>query len=175
MPNYVATRITVNGDKKTIDQFIEFVKSDRNVFDFNKITPIPEELDVDNWLYWCLDPSNWNTKWNSLDAECCRVSDNCVIYNFSTAWNFCFPIIKKLSKMFPDAEIEFAYSDDDASYNCGKGKIKNDEYIEEFYPDGGSNEGYQLYIELHPGSEYELIYDPDLDTYRWFYDDNYET
>lgn len=238
MPNYVAVKITITGEKEKVDQVVNVVCSKQEdgkpyVFDFNKIVPMPEELNIESgsrgewgkrylllkaklpvtwteddrefvekfekrdkddfyscvelgkkylsniskygyetWWGWCSDPANWNTKWNSCSPEYDRINDNCAVYTFDTAWSFCFPVIEKLSKMFPDVEIEFAYSDEDASYNCGQGKVKNAKYIEEFYPDGGSNEAYQLYIELHPGSEEDLVYDPDLDTYRWIDQDN---
>ena len=119
-----------------------------------------------DWYSWRIE--HYGTKWGACDVE--WISDNCV--EFETAWSFCFPVIEKLSKMFPDVEIEFAYSDEDVSYNCGQGKVKDGKYIEEFYPDGGSNEAYQLYIELHPGSEEDFVYDPYLDTYRWIDQDN---
>ena len=49
MPNYVATEIRVKGDKEKLDQLVETVSSndgEYRAFDFNKIVPMPEELNI---------------------------------------------------------------------------------------------------------------------------------
>lgn len=49
MPNYVATEIRVKGDKEKLDQLVEAVSSndgEYRAFDFNKIVPMPEELNI---------------------------------------------------------------------------------------------------------------------------------
>ena len=49
MPNYVATEIRVKGDKEKLDQLVETVSSndgEYRAFDFNKIAPMPEELNI---------------------------------------------------------------------------------------------------------------------------------
>lgn len=43
MPNYIRNRITIKGNEK---QVLDFVKGDESVFDFNKIIPMPKELDI---------------------------------------------------------------------------------------------------------------------------------
>lgn len=236
MPNYVATEIRVKGDKEKLDQLVEAVSSNDGTycaFDFNKIVPMPEELNIpscssgewgmkyiilksdkDNfllsdedrnfikqfeshseedikdwlecgkkylhnlskycyktWYDWCMDPSNWNTKWNSCDSECSRIDDNEVMFTFSTAWSFCTPVIKKLSEMYPELDIEFMYSDEDASYNCGSGTLKGGEYIEYNTPDYNSNAAYRIYLDLHPYDEDRLVYDPEQDRYKWIEDE----
>ena len=55
MPNWVRTRLTFNGKKNRVAEIKELVKTtgkddegngDTNEFDFNKVVPMPEELDI---------------------------------------------------------------------------------------------------------------------------------
>ena len=234
MPNWVRTRLTFNGDRSRIDELKAFVKSETkdesgelhtNLFDFNKVVPMPEELNIESgssgdwgmrylllnakskflwsdddrsfmermekqkeenpdrfnndvelgkkylnniskyghttWYEWHC--SNWGTKWNACEVE--WVNDNQV--EFETAWSFCFPIVEKLSQLFPDVAIEFSYADEDCSSNTGTGTIKDGEEIDCEYPETGDNRAYEIYLSLHPEYEDELVYDPDLDTYKW--------
>ena len=34
-------------------------------------------------------------------------------------------------------------------------------------PDTGDKRAYEIYLDLHPEYEDELVYDPDLDNYKW--------
>jgi hypothetical protein len=241
MPNWVRTRLTFNGEQSRIDELKAFVKSETkdesgelhtNLFDFNKVVPMPEELNIESgssgdwgmrylllnakhsflwtdddrsfmermekqkeenpdrfnndvelgkkylnniskyghttWYEWHC--SNWGTKWNACEVD--WVNDNQV--EFETAWSFCFPIVEKLSKLFPDVAIEFSYADEDSGSNTGTGTIKNGEEIDCEYPDTGDNRAYEIYLSLHPEYEDELVYDPDLDTYKWIDQDDCE-
>ena len=232
MPNWVRTRLTFNGEQSRIDELKAFVKSETkdesgelhtNLFDFNKVVPMPEELNIESgssgdwgmrylllnakssflwtdddrsfmermekqkeenpdrfnedielgkkylsniskyeykdWYNWAC--ANWNTKWNACEVE--WISDNCV--EFETAWSFCFPIVEKLSEMFPTLTIEAEWSDEDAGSNTGSIEIRNKVYIRENYPDNGSNEAYKLYKELW-GCD-DIAYDEETDSYKW--------
>ena len=46
MPNYVKNIVTFTGDEESIRLMKEFVKSDESTFDFDKIIPQPEELNL---------------------------------------------------------------------------------------------------------------------------------
>ena len=46
MPNHVQNRLKIVGKKEDIENVINSVKSDREVIDFNKIVPMPIELDI---------------------------------------------------------------------------------------------------------------------------------
>ena len=234
MPNWVRTRLTFNGEQSRIDELKAFVKSETkdesgelhtNLFDFNKVVPMPEELNIvsgcfgewgmrylllnakhsilwtdddrsfmermekqkkknpdrfnedielgkkylsniskyghTTWYEWHI--SNWGTKWNACEVE--WVNDNQV--EFETAWSFCFPIVEKLSQLFPDIAIEFSFADEGCGSNTGTGTIKDGEEIDCEYPETGDNRAYEIYLSLHPEYEDELVYDPDLDTYKW--------
>lgn len=47
MPNYVRTIINLHGGNEDIKAVLELVKSDDNDFDFNKIIPMPESLNIE--------------------------------------------------------------------------------------------------------------------------------
>ena len=241
MPNWVRTRLTFNGEQNRVAEIKELVKTTgknaqgkyTNEFDFNKVIPMPEELNIPSsssgdlgmrylllnakhpilwteddrsfmesmekvkeenpdrfnadielgkkyliniakygykdWYEWSCN--NWNTKWNASEIE--WIADNCV--EFETAWSFCFPIVKKLSEMFPDVEIVFCFADEDCgSANAGDGRmIAGNETDDTEYPDTGDKRAYEIYLDLHPEYEDELVYDPDLDNYKWI-DQDYD-
>lgn len=48
--------------------------------------------------------------------------DGCV---FDTAWRHPFPLIDKLSKMYPEEVIEVTFADEDIGYNLGQYTIRN--------------------------------------------------
>ena len=151
-----------SNDEESIKEYIELCK--KYLYNLSK-------YGHKNWYDWCNDPSNWNTKWNSCDSECDRIDDNEVMFTFYTAWSFCTPVIKRLSEMYPELDIEFMYADEDAGSNCGYGSLKGGEYIEYNTPDCDSNEAYRIYLDLHPYDADSLVYDPEQDTYKWVYED----
>ena len=111
MPNWTHNTVKFEGSKEKIAELKKKFKSKDNVFDFNKIIPMPknskkfqakgdvshddmEMVDGDlviksgkpnNWYIW--SGENWGTKWNSVDAEINNESDTHVEYSFRTAWD----------------------------------------------------------------------------------------
>lgn len=239
MPNWVRTRLTFNGEQNRVAEIKELVKTTgkddegkdyTNEFDFNKVIPMPKELNIPSsssgdwgmrylllnakhsiswteddrsfmehmekvkeenpdrfnedielgkkylsniakygykdWYEWSCN--NWGTKWNASEIE--WIADNCV--EFETAWSFCHPIVKKLSEMFPDVEIVFCFADEDCGSNTGDGRmIAENETDDTEYPNTGDKRAYEIYLDLHPEYEDELVYDPDLDNYKWIDDE----
>ena len=45
MPNWCANNVTISGDEKKVKAFVKFVSSKQSKFDFNKIYPMPKELE----------------------------------------------------------------------------------------------------------------------------------
>ena len=41
MPNWCQNEVSIFGDKKEINKFIKYIKSDKSDFDFNKIYHMP--------------------------------------------------------------------------------------------------------------------------------------
>ena len=46
MPNYTDCTLSFEGEKARVEELLAFVKSDDNVFDLNKIIPMPERLSL---------------------------------------------------------------------------------------------------------------------------------
>ena len=73
MPNWVRTRLTFNGEQSRIDELKAFVKSETkdesgelrtDLFDFNKIIPMPEELDIPS-----SSSGDWGMRYLLLSAK----------------------------------------------------------------------------------------------------------
>lgn len=113
MPNWCHNTLTIQAERATLCSIIEFVRSDKSVFDFNKIIPMPDdikrtytlpgsELSTNNWYGWSL--AYWGTKWNAVNA----LLDNNT-FTFDTAWSPCYPVIGVLAQQFPQARIRLQY------------------------------------------------------------------
>lgn len=46
MPNHIQNRITFIGTEKEVEQVFDFLKGEDSLIDFNKIIPMPEELNI---------------------------------------------------------------------------------------------------------------------------------
>lgn len=80
----------------------------------------------DHGYFHCMDfnREEWGTKWNAYN---CDIKGETA--SFETAWSHPYPVIKKLSEMFPDVEIEVKYADEDFGNNLGSYSIKNGEKV----------------------------------------------
>ena len=101
MPNYCDNSLSIEGPHDTLRKIHDLVRGEENPFDFEKIIPMP--ADVEDWYDWRCE--NWGTKWNSVDARCEYASDCVLDFSFMTAWGPCEPIVKALAAMFPDAQF----------------------------------------------------------------------
>jgi hypothetical protein len=192
MPNWITNRITINtdGDDSMIENILSQVKSEQSLFDFNKIVLQPAELEgtkaptnilsdeeyaktplrgitqamsdelkqkfgFDNWYDWRY--THWGTKWNADEVV---ISDNEITFN--TAWNTPEPIFIKLSEMFPMVTFEVEFADEDFGYNVGKFKLFEGIIVDSFYPKGGSQEAYELALEIQDYT-WDTFFDVDED------------
>lgn len=48
MPNHIANRLTINGEKKEVESVLAFIKDDKEEISFNKIIPMPESLNIEH-------------------------------------------------------------------------------------------------------------------------------
>lgn len=166
-----------------IDDFIDFVKS-QNLTNIDKdvlkklaaeFAPYNDVLDRDkdefilqaycyfeigykNPIDWAR--ANWNTKWNSYYFE--LTYDGC---KFDTAWTHPYSIIKKLSEMYPDDEIEVKYADEDIGYNLGHYKIKNSHIEIIFDEDKQSMKDRKWFALCVKGSQNEYVWSEKDDDY----------
>lgn len=100
------------------------------------------------WYDWNI--KHWGTKWNAYNQPDERNTADTMY--FKTAWSFPAPICEKLSLMFPDVAIEWDYADEDSGSNTGRVRVQNGIAAID-HPKRQSKEAYDLYFELHPGSE----------------------
>jgi hypothetical protein len=119
MPNWVLNTLkVVAGDPKEIS---EFVRTEKSVFDFNTLVPMPEHIQNSNeevarpsgftvpaWYSWAI--ANWGTKWNASESRYSTTNPQSVIW-FDTAWDPPVPVFEALAKGFPEHEI-LIYSDE---------------------------------------------------------------
>ena len=47
MPNHLMSKIHFSGDQSRIGELLEFIKGDDTLFDFNKVIPMPESLNIE--------------------------------------------------------------------------------------------------------------------------------
>ncbi len=98
-----------------------------------------EKYDYKDWYDW--SRKVWGTKWNAMVAE--KINENKI--DFDTAWTAPFPVMMKLSAMFPTITIHHQWADEDIGANTGEqtylaGKIIEPDTVEEF-----SSQAYQIY------------------------------
>lgn len=144
MPNYCYNSLTIEGPAATLSKIRNLVNGEKNVFDFDRIIPIPDyvyrgnlgpkETEIygkNNWYDWSCE--NWGTKWNSVEARLDDFSD-CLEYCFDTAWSPCEPVIKALVKMFPETKVYYTYSEPGCCF-FGKQEYENGQMTYEAYGD----------------------------------------
>ena len=126
MPNWCSNRVEVYAEAEDIKKFREYVSSENSLFSFNKIKPIPEELEyttspsgepnvdlinkygVDNWYDWCT--TNWGVKWDVNDVEL-EEGEDYLIYNFDTPWGPPEEIYAVIREEFPDINISWFFDE----------------------------------------------------------------
>ena len=86
-----------------------------------------EKYKASTWYDWRCN--NWDTKWNSCDAEIESESDTELIYGFNTAWSQPNAIMIALSKKYPDITIKLQSTyEDDMPYNVYVSEFQNGEH-----------------------------------------------
>ena len=149
MPNWSFNRMQVNAntdaERKEVQRLRDTIKSvDKfedgsevpTPFSFNKIIPMPKELEgtrspvenpdseenkalrakygFDNWYDWRW--SNWGTKWDACEVYDESDGDEFVL-TFDTAWSFPTPVVVKLSKMFPTLTFTYNATEESGMYD----------------------------------------------------------
>jgi len=137
MPNWCYNRVEIYiEDPEELERWKETVESKESKFDFNKITPMPEELNTnlqdltdakskeliekygaDGWYRWRLN--NWGCKWSvdgnevvvNDDKDIDDVDDHYIEYTFDTAWGPPHEIYLTLREKFPDVSISWFYDE----------------------------------------------------------------
>ena len=111
MPNWTHNIVGFEAPKNKLQEIKKKLSSSKNVFDLNKILPMPKHSDTfyakgslcdkqrkkfgnNNWYDWSI--YNWGTKWNSVRSEISEETENYIVYHFDTAWDAPRPIIQEI-------------------------------------------------------------------------------
>lgn len=133
------------------------------ITDFNMVIPQPVNIETGGcsgkhepgiicWRDWSI--KNWGTKWNGYQPEIEHNEDGTAQLRFETAWSHPVPVIEALSTMFPEAEIQVSYADEDLGYNLGKYEILNGARTELLEIEEGSNGANDFAAQLKYGKTY---------------------
>jgi hypothetical protein len=165
MPNHV-TNIVASKNPEIAEALLNDVPDDSGktvrTVDFEKIIPIPEgyiqepcshghfgPTDPHRLCWYVWNRANWGTKWNAYDYEPVEGG-----VRFDTAWSHPFPVVKRLSEMFPDDEIRVEFADEDLGSNQGAYTIRNGRILEAFGPPDGTPEAMDHAAQLKYGMTY---------------------
>jgi hypothetical protein len=125
MPNHITNTIYFEGDLREITQLRKKIRSNEEtlqLIDFNKITPMPDNIfqgnflgeeeqkkyGKNNWYDWSYE--NWETKWNAYEIQILNFEGQNI--QFLTAWSPVVKLMEKLSSMFPRVIIFHYYVDE---------------------------------------------------------------
>ncbi len=103
-----------------------------------------EKYGAKTWYDWSIE--NWGTKWNAYDCEPIDFSEQRI--TFHTAWTSVPKIVEKIAERFPDAEIGYAWADEDIGHNVGMSIYAEGKYLDSKIPAGGSAEAYELAADI---------------------------
>jgi len=129
MPNWCYNRVEICGEPEEMEEFRKLVESKEQKFDFNKIIPMPKELEkttkgsnhvvskeliekygADNWYDWRV--SNWGVKWEAdVNEDDMQDEGDYVQYTFDTAWGPPHEIFYAIKNKFPDLGITWFFDE----------------------------------------------------------------
>lgn len=92
------------------------------------------------WYDWCNE--HWGTKWSSYENH--QIDKDTIA--FMTAWSAPEPVIAQLAKMYPEAEIEHWWADEDIGNNDGYAKYNGGRAVELIEYESCSHEAYAAYV-----------------------------
>ena len=183
MPNHVTNRIIIYAEDNRVQEILEAIKSDEiglGSIDFDKIIPMPdnifrgnlgqkemEQYGENNWYDWSV--ANRGTKWGAYGYDHFFPYEDGNTIEFLTAWSRPEPVIVKLSQMFPDAQFQHAWADEDIGCNVGEILYQNGEELEYNVPEHHTKEAYEMAAEIHDLelSEFGLFYDEKSGSYEY--------
>lgn len=123
------------------DELIEYLhdrgkdlpEEDRKIWELG-VTAVDNinRYDAPTWYEWAYQ--NWGTKWS---ANKCRLDKENKTLHFQTAQRAPFPVILKLSAMFPSIQMNLEFADENIGHNCGRVVFKNGDIKEVYKPEEG--------------------------------------
>lgn len=134
MPNWCWNRVNIKAKHSVLKTIKKKLRSENQEFDFNNLISNEKtkeesfkkwktlsKAEIERWrdfeTYWFNDVGygwqikNWGCKWNASHISKPTLELNELDYTFDTPWNPPFNIILKLIETFPNAEINWFYSE----------------------------------------------------------------
>lgn len=100
-----------------------------------------------DWYSWSI--ANYGTKWNSYGYDDFpKYQEGSDMIKFLTAWSPPYPVLEKLSEMYPDVTFSHQWADEDFGHNVGEIDYYGGESINENIPDGGSTEAFRMATDI---------------------------
>lgn len=168
MPNLMCNHLIIHGERAVEIMRSVLVESEETdcgyELDFEKIVPMPEELNTYGNLDSCdWREHNWGTKWNAYHTQINDI-EKADIY-FDTAGSQVPQIIKALSEKYPDCKFEYEYAEERAGGYAGFYDYENGIAVSYADYDEGCKEAYQMFFALW-GQEDEFKFNPKTNTYE---------
>lgn len=115
---------------ESVKNYLISIISEEAMEDGRKAIKNLEDYGYQDWYGW--RTANWGTKWNACDIE--KITPTSI--KFDTAWSSPFPVMLKLSEMFPTLTLQVFYADEDIGSNCGSYTLNAGALISEYNPEG---------------------------------------
>lgn len=126
-----------------------------------------------SWYGWSID--NWGTKWNaySQSIEVTEVEDGLTqaTIRFDTAWGGVPELILPLMDEHENVAYEYVYADEDSGNNVGHYYRDKNGDGAEVPLENGSNEAYELYLELNPDAHEYIKFNEESGSYEYVEED----
>lgn len=107
MANICSNVMTIKGQRKDVEQFMEEIANGKILFDFNKIVPVPDDTDwreVVNKYWGCTGaPDEYKVERTVFDEN--MFGEITVKYIFDTKWTAPFLIYEELADRFRNVSI----------------------------------------------------------------------
>jgi hypothetical protein len=144
MPNWVQNDIVIRGNKKDLlhlqqrvsapvvfyrkhktyeDTGMYLMNVQESVFYFmNVISPLEDGFEPEgfNWSNWRIN--TWGTKWDAIDpsfnTKDCGTTEGQIYYFFNTAWSEPEEVLRELSRLYPNLEIENHWDEEQGFGEC---------------------------------------------------------
>ena len=114
-----------------------------------------QKYDAPTWYEWRI--RNWGTKWNAYGYEEKEGHSPNQELKFQTAWDAPYPILQKLSAMYPEVVFKHEWADEDLGHNCGRQIYIRGKLAEEYLPEGVYATDFALDIWGYDPSDLDMV------------------
>tara|TARA_R100001129_G_scaffold184494_1_gene169527 strand:- start:1178 stop:1735 length:558 start_codon:yes stop_codon:yes gene_type:complete len=108
MPNWCWNHLTVTGDEKELQEFVEKSTNAHKETEFSFEGTLPRG-DRKDWYNWSID--NWGTKWDACAPNICHNDIDYFAVSFESAWSPPINWINNIMQDFPDLRFELEYEE----------------------------------------------------------------